>query len=249
MKVLGTTIVFDRGELMHSEEWARIYGTYEDAIKGMVNPPGNDKFVLRRKARVGKKGQWLRNGVGPIKRQFMDAVEARGWILEKPLDLSDLLKTAAATEDPFIGYPSKQRIPEELRHEVGALDCYFGCNGWRAVIEWETGNVSSSHRSMNKLCLALMARQAEVCVLIVPSRAMYEHLTDRIGNWMELNPYLGFWKMAGANVKTGLLAVSVVEQDALTDDPVVPYIKAGKDGRSAEGKAKLKQRRLGLSES
>lgn len=29
--------------------------------------------------------------------------------------------------------------------------------GLRCVIEWETGNVSSSHRSMNKLCVRLNA--------------------------------------------------------------------------------------------
>ena len=93
---------------------------------------------------------------------------------------------------------------------------------------------------MNKLCLALMTAQIEIGVLIVPSRALYPHLTDRIGNWMELSPYLHFWKRAGEFVKKGLLAVTVVEHDELTDDPSVPYIGQGKDGRSAEGKAKSK---------
>ena len=93
---------------------------------------------------------------------------------------------------------------------------------------------------MNKLCLALMASQIEIGVLIVPSRALYPHLTDRIGNWMELSPYLYFWKRAGEFVKRGLLAVTVVEHDELTDDSSIPYIGQGKDGRSAEGKAKSK---------
>lgn len=119
------------------------------------------------------------------------------------------------------------------------MDCYFKINdSWRAVIEWETGNISSSHRSMNKLCLALMAQQTEVAVLIVPSREMYPHLTDRVGNWMELSPYLHFWKKVGGYVKSGLLAITVVEHDKLTDDPAVPYIGQGTDGRSAEGAAK-----------
>jgi Restriction endonuclease BamHI len=99
---------------------------------------------------------------------------------------------------------------------------------------------ASSHRSMNKLCLALMTLQIEIGVLIVPSRALYPHLTDRIGNWMELSPYLHFWKRAGEFIKKGLLAVTVVEHDELTDDPSIPYIGQGKDGRSAEGKTKSK---------
>ena len=40
-------------------------------------------------------------------------------------------------------------------------------------------------------------------------------------------------------VKRGLLAVTVVEHDELTDDAAVPFISQGSDGRSAEGAGKL----------
>jgi hypothetical protein len=70
---------------------------------------------------------------------------------------------------------------------------------------------------------------------------MYPHLTDRIGNWLELSPYLHFWKKAGQFVKRGLLAITVVEHDELTDDPAVPYFATGGDGNSARGLAKTKK--------
>jgi hypothetical protein len=249
MKVIRTVVVLDRGKIIDSDEWGRIHSAYTDAIRAMVHPPGSKFFTIRQKSRklnrAGKQtSQWNRNGVTPIKEQFLDEMLKRHWKLELPLDISTLMENYKAlkeAEDSFLEYPSKQAITEPLHNLVGDFDCSFKvADTWRAVIEWETGNISSSHRSMNKLCLALMASQIEVGVLIVPSRSLYPHLTDRVGNWMELSPYLHFWKKAGQFVDRGLLAVTVVEHDALTDDPSIPYIGQGKDGRSAEGKAKSK---------
>lgn len=48
---------------------------------------------------------------------------------------------------------------ESVFHQkVGDFDFFTELDGkTRCVIEWETGNISSSHRSMNKLCLVMMA--------------------------------------------------------------------------------------------
>ncbi len=245
MKVIRTVVVVDRGNVINSQEWAKIHEAYTSAIKAMCHPRGSKTFVIRRKTRkLNSKGkvtsQWNRNGVTPIKELFLAEMESRFWQREKPLVLKDCAaKFESQNEDVFLEYPGKTKIIEPLHSAVGDLDCHFKINdNWRAAIEWETGNISSSHRSMNKLCLALMSGQLEVAVLIVPSREMYPNLTDRIGNWMELSPYLQFWKNAGAFVKHGLLAVTVVEQDEITDDPNVPYFRQGTDGRSAEGAAK-----------
>ena len=113
-----------------------------------------------------------------------------------------------------------------------------GNGGNKVAIEWETGNISSSHRSMNKLAIALKAGIVDIGVLIVPSRALYEHLTDRIGNISELSGYLEMWAGAGEAVDRGLLAITVVEHDKLTDDPDFPYLPTGNDGRAQEGRAK-----------
>jgi len=245
VKVIRTVVVLDKGSVIDSQEWEKIHSTYAQAIQSMVHPAGGKNFTLRKKTRkltaTGKPTtQWNRNGVTPIKELFLVEMEQRLWRREEPLSLKDLAgKYGEEIEELFVEYPGKTKITEPLYSSVGDLDCHFKINdAWRAAIEWETGNISSSHRSMNKLCLALMAGQVEVAVLIVPSREMYPHLTDRIGNWLELSPYLHFWKKAGTFVKKGLLAVTVVEHDQLTEDPGVPYIGQGKDGRSAEGAAK-----------
>ena len=89
---------------------------------------------------------------------------------------------------------------------------------------------------MNKLVLALESESVTIGVLIVPSRSLYEHLTDRIGNFEELRGYMRMWQSFGANVRRGLLAVSVVEHDAVTDDPSIPYLRMGDDGNAVRGR-------------
>jgi hypothetical protein len=88
---------------------------------------------------------------------------------------------------------------------------------------------------MNKLAIALAMGKIQAGVLIVPSRNLYEHLTDRIGNINELSGYLSMWKSLGTEVECGLLAISVVEHDHLTDNPDFPYLPVGNDGRSHNG--------------
>src|SRR5207249_1304315 len=79
------------------------------------------------------------------------------------------------------------------------------------MVEWETGNISSSHRAMNKMALGLVAGVVAGGVLIVPTHALAKFLTDRIGNVRELVPYFPLWSAIKA--KRGYLAVIVVEHD------------------------------------
>lgn len=89
---------------------------------------------------------------------------------------------------------------------------------------------------MNKLAIALATGKIQVGVLIVPSRNLYEPLTDRIGNISELSAYLSLWKDLEAGVERGLLAISIVEHDALTDEETFPYLPVGNDGRARQGR-------------
>jgi hypothetical protein len=92
-------------------------------------------------------------------------------------------------------YPSMEPYREPITSGFGGFDFITtGAQGIKVAIEWETGNISSSHRSMNKLALALGNGIVQVGVLIVPSRHLYEHLTDRIGNIGELSGYLSMWE-------------------------------------------------------
>lgn len=256
MRFVRTVVVFDRGRLIDSDEWATMHASYVQALNAVVHPPGTDQFTIRRKMKkLNTEGkptdQWVRNGVVPIKNQFLANLKSAGWHAERPTGLtreSEALERAKEKAKVLLKeYPEKRDVclddaslGEVFHDKVGDFDFFTELSGGtRCVIEWETGNISSSHRSMNKLCLVMLAGLVDIGVVILPSRLLYSHLTDRIGNWMELSPYLPLWHRIGQSMERGLLAVTVVEHDELTDDPTIPFIKQGSDGRSAEGAAKL----------
>jgi hypothetical protein len=234
MKWLRTLVLFDKGNVISSDDWKSLHESYVRSIRSIDNPPGSGKLRLRKKVQLPNK-QWQRNGVGYLKSRFIDHIEnVEGW---KPEGVVDLKRDRE--QPPIRLYPSLEEDREPITSDFGGFDLVTkGDNGTQIAIEWETGNISSSHRSMNKLAIALGAGIIQVGVLILPSRNLYEHLTDRIGNIGELSGYLSMWEGLKASVPHGLLAITVVEHDELTEDEDFPHFKAGADGRAAEGKAK-----------
>lgn len=81
---------------------------------------------------------------------------------------------------------------------------------------------------MNKLTMLVADGIIAAGTLIVPSRKLYFYLTDRIGNFKELEPYLKLWKSVPC--KNGILEIVVIEHDAESAD--VPRIPKGTDGRA-----------------
>lgn len=110
----------------------------------------------------------------------------------------------------------------------GRVDATKRLNGDLFALEWETGNISSSHRAVNKLVLGLLRKVFLGTALVLPSRKLYPYLTDRIGNYEELEPYFDVWR--SVNINEGFLAIFVVEHD--TVDSSVPQITKGTDGRA-----------------
>lgn len=244
MKKVGTYIIFDKEGSSGSKGWETAHSIISDCVEKMVFPLGGDKFTLRKRThKVNSKGQvtkqFVRNGVLPIKSQFQGLMNLSNEIeVESGVSLKGYLERIREGLK-ILKYPEMETyLPPN--YGFGPFDFVVTTkDGFRCAVEWETGNISSSHRSINKLCLALLGEIVDCCVLIVPSSAMYPHLTDRIGNWRELQPYLAFWQNIGELAEQGILAVIVVEQDELTDSDSVPYITTGKDGRSAEGQRNL----------
>lgn len=234
MKWLRTLIVFDKGDVVSSADWRSIHDSYVRSIQSIDFPEGTGSLTLRRKQRRPDK-QWNRNGVVYLRKRFLQHMTTvEHWRAEVGFDLG---KNRRGTKVRL--YPSLESYEEPITSEFGGFDLLTTTPaGIHVAIEWETGNISSSHRSMNKLAIALSTGKVDAGVLIVPSRDLYEHLTDRIGNIGELSGYLSMWKDLEFSVKRGLLAVSVVEHDSLTHDETVSYLPAGNDGRSSEGKAK-----------
>ena len=143
------------------------------------------------------------NGVKPIKNACMTALKENfGWQLETQIRY--------ATRSP------------------GRVDATKTLEAHLFALEWETGNISSSHRAVNKMVLGLLRSVFLGSALVLPSRKLYPYLTDRIGNYEELEPYFDVWR--AVEIKEGFLAVFVVEHDGV--DSSVPRIQKGTDGRA-----------------
>ncbi|MEX1198383.1 MAG: hypothetical protein WEB57_11060 [Pseudohongiellaceae bacterium] len=236
MKWLRTMVLFDQGNVVSSPDWKQLHESYVRAIESIEHPKGSGSLTLRRKARLAN-NQWQRNGVGYLKLEFLAYMrDHEKWKAETDVELS-----REREQPPLLLYPSMEEYREPITSNFGGFDFMTEANdGTKVAIEWETGNISSSHRSMNKLAIALSKGLIDVGVLIVPSRELYEHLTDRIGNIGELSGYLAMWEGLRSTVARGLLAITVVEHDSLTDDSNIDYLKVGGDGRARQGRSKLK---------
>jgi len=146
------------------------------------------------------------NGVKPIKLPCVSRLEALGWRVETKPPLASNVLTA------------------------GDLDALVVRSGHYIAFEWETGNIASSHRALNKLVLGLIHRAVIGCFLVVPTRALYLYLTDRVGNMEELSPYLPLWSAAAERVEEAALRIYTVEHDSV--DETAPLIPKGTDGRA-----------------
>lgn len=234
MKWLRTLVLFDKGNVIFSNDWRILHESYVRAIASIDHPIGSGVLRLRRKVKLIN-NQWRRNGVRYLRTQFLDhMINVEQWQSEGLVSLD-----RNQYQPPIVLYPSLEEYREPITSDFGGFDfATRGSDGTRIAIEWETGNISSSHRSINKLALALINGIIDIGVLIVPSRDLYEHLTDRTGNIGELSGYLSLWEGTKSTVERGLLAISVVEHDELTDDENFPYLTVGNDGRAKEGKSK-----------
>ncbi|MBD1877853.1 MULTISPECIES: restriction endonuclease [unclassified Coleofasciculus] len=143
------------------------------------------------------------NGVKPIKQACTIALRDRyGWRLETSINY--------ATRSP------------------GKVDATKVIDNHLFALEWETGNISSSHRAVNKMVLGLLRGVFLGTVLVLPSRKLYPYLTDRIGNYEELEPYFDVWR--AVRIEEGFLAIFVIEHDRVDNN--VPTITKGTDGRA-----------------
>jgi hypothetical protein len=221
VRIIKSEEIVHAGRFPRNRFWRRALVDIESAIGAADWPFGSGTFSLNANSRVDAKGKPDKhpNGVLPIKVPMLAELESRGWLAEKlpPLPVGtggiDLLST-------------------------GDLDALLEDRGRYVGFEWATGNISSSHRAINKLLDGITRGTLMGGVLVLPVRATQRYLTDRIGNFEELAPYFEFWRRYPVN--EGALRVYGVGHDKLDSD--VPYIPKGKAGR-----ALVKQWRAGAS--
>lgn len=138
------------------------------------------------------------NGVSPIKQAFLQSLARSEW----------------ATTD---------HINPDRFDAVRFLD-----DGRFLAVEWETGNISSSHRALNRMLLAHLGNDLLGGMLVLPSRRLYKYLTDRVGNYEELSRYFPVWE--AQEWEEGAVLVIAIEHDR--EDPSTPRIEKGTDGRA-----------------
>lgn len=218
MKIIAITPLLEAGGFTATPVWRRISTDVEQAIHAIRWPPEASNFtIFPESGRKHGKG----NGVKPIKEAFVLKLTSLGW---KP----------------------EQRYPrggdKERKFWPGAFDAWLELAKEKLppfVVEWETGNISSSHRALNKMAMALMAEHLSGGILVLPTRSLYKFLTDRVGNYREIEPYFPLWR--SLKVRVGYLGVIAVEHDATS--PKVPRIKKGTDGWALIKKGKGRPRR------
>lgn len=125
------------------------------------------------------------------------------------------------------GWELEKRVSIGTGMGAGPIDAVRATPWGPFALEWETGNISSSHRALNKIAVGLIQGRLAGGALILPTRKLYVYLTDRLGNYTELEPYFPLWAHVIAN---GSLWVFAIEHDA--EDNSVPLIPKGTDGRA-----------------
>lgn len=141
------------------------------------------------------------NGVGPMKVPCLLKLMDLGWKLEQ------LPKVLAGVA-------------------MGNLDALLDTDEGLIGFEWETGNISSSHRAINKIFHAMLKGGLLGGILAVPAQSMRQYLTDRIGNITELREYFPVWN--AICVEEGMFRIYVVQHDELSEDvPIMGKLAGG----------------------
>lgn len=204
MKIVDWIELINNGNYDQLAEYNLVKSDIKNAIDNVVWPLGSKIFTIYPQS--GKlRGQG--NGVKPIKEGFTSYLQSQGWTLEE--------KAGRGT--------GKGSHP-------GAFDCHykFKTNLLPFAVEWETGNISSSHRAINRLALGIYNKWISGGILILPTAKLAKFLTDRIGNEPELRPYMNLWRLWDDLAIPSYLGIIAIEHDAESID--VPRIPKGTDG-------------------
>jgi hypothetical protein len=179
MEISHTYTILDEGSFSSTSTWIEAREDVIDSVRGVYWPPGSGEFVVFPEENE--------NGVNPITEQFEDNLDTRpdwestgrkwlsGLLKERGILDDALKKMGEYYDDPldFISSPWFDAMKQiDVDGEPGLV-----------VAEWETGNISSSHRSLNRIALGLVAGIIHGGLIILPNRDLYYYLTDRIGNY------------------------------------------------------------------
>lgn len=160
--------------------------------------PGSNHFILN----CTRKNC---NGVVPVKERCYQILEEEfGWYREKTLT--------------YFHEDAQKGGPIDVYKKFTTERSFF-----RAGLEFETGNISSAHRSMNKLCVGIKKGELDLAMLMMPIKKMSFYLTDRVSNYEELEPYFLLLD------EVPFIVFGFDAEEYSADAPLLPK---GKDGMS-----------------
>jgi len=224
MNISHTHILVDSGDFSSTDVWEESRSQVIESIESVYWPPGNDEFVI--------KPEITGNGVSPITDAFESNLDNKeGWASTGRTHFKTVLKDMELYDSvidqlrPFYDNP-EEFISSPWFDAVRQLE--IENDNELTVVEWETGNISSSHRSLNRITLGLVTGIITGGIVILPTRDMYQYLTDRVGNYPELEPYFVIWESLSSEIDDGIIEVIAVEQDKTSDD--VPLTGKLQDG-------------------
>src|SRR6266513_391176 len=150
MKLIEYHDILNESRFADAPELAKAWTDVEAAIKATDWPHGSGRFTIHGES--GKK-RGKGNGVVPIKIPCIRKLKSLGW--------------------------QQECLPEILGDvpTCGDLDAVLDTPAGAVVLEWETGNISSSHRAINKLLLTLQRGGILGGILVVPSDELKRYLT------------------------------------------------------------------------
>lgn len=211
MQIIEVLDICRAGRFPRTATWRQATEEVETAIEIADWPFGSGSFSLNPEPIIDKQGRRTRhsNGVVPIKVPMIRHLRSVGWTTE------DLPELPVGTEGRDV-------------LTTGDLDALLFDRGRYVGFEWETGNVASTHRAINKLLDGITRETLKGGILALAVRATQRYLTDRVGNFEEIAPYFEFWKRYP--VEDGALRIYGVGHDHLKSS--VPHIPKRKDGRA-----------------
>ncbi|MGV2451631.1 UNVERIFIED_CONTAM: hypothetical protein POZ17_15880 [Ralstonia mannitolilytica] len=170
-----------------------------------------------------------------IQNDLTDAINEVTWGDEKIFKISPVSKGNGVTpiRNLFINKLVTKKWQKEIRMALakgmnpGPIDAVKSTSKGLFAVEWETGNISSSHRALNKIAVGIIQKEIIGGFLILPVREFSKYLTDRVGNYEELAPYFPLYENLKLEGTLGVISVSFDEVDA-----TVPLIAKGLDGNA-----------------
>ncbi|MCY8575163.1 restriction endonuclease [Bacillus haynesii] len=209
MKVEKVYMTKEAKELVNKDNlFKQSYDEVVASICSAVWPMKSKTFKINNSQKNG-------NGVVPVKELCYSMLEdTYNWYREKPLNVLKLEKKKGGPIDVYKEFTENFDIK-------------------RVGLEFETGNISSAHRSMNKLLLGLKRNEIDLAVILMPVYELSYFLTDRVSNYEELEPYF--------EITEGKPFI-YIGFNADSFDSSVPLIPKGKDGMSKRSIKKWKDR-------